>query len=162
MKSEGVKKLWEVLREYDVDCRLLRAFKSLNSCSEVCARVGEIKSSTVHCGVDSDKSICLQRSFIVCVNWIDSHYRVYGCVTAGSCRINRLVFAGDLVLIASSQRALQHVLDTFSATCDRKPEWKLSIMSLQKPKSVYAANELHHPAAGKELLVPRCGIHEWP
>jgi len=36
------------------------------------------------------------------MNWIESHSRVNEGVTVGSCRINRLLFADDLVLLASS------------------------------------------------------------
>jgi len=57
--------------------------------------------------------------FIVYRNLIDSHSRVEDCVTVGSCRIIRLLFADDLVLLASSQQDLQHALDRFSAACDR-------------------------------------------
>jgi len=53
------------------------------------------------------------------MNCIDSHSRVEVGVTAGSCRINHLVFADDLVLLASSQQGLQHALDRFSAASDR-------------------------------------------
>jgi len=53
------------------------------------------------------------------MNWIDSYSRVDEGVTAGSCRINQLHFADDLVLLASSQQCLQHALDRFSAACDR-------------------------------------------
>ena len=56
---------------------------------------------------------------LVCMNWIDSYSRVDKSVTAGSCRINRLLFADDLVLLASSQQCLRHALDRFSAACDR-------------------------------------------
>jgi len=52
------------------------------------------------------------------MNWIDSHSRVDWSVTVRSCRINRLLFADDLVLPVSQQR-LQHALDRFSAACDR-------------------------------------------
>jgi len=45
--------------------------------------------------------------------------------TAGSCRVNRLLFADDFVLLASSQEGLQHALDRFSAACDR-PRMKIS------------------------------------
>jgi len=55
--------------------------------------------------------------FVVHTNGIDSHSRVDEGVTAGSCRINRLLFASDLVLLASSQQSLQHALDRFSAAC---------------------------------------------
>jgi len=50
---------------------------------------------------------------------IDSHSRVEEDVMVGSCRINRLLLADELVLPASSQQSLQHALDRFSATCDR-------------------------------------------
>ena len=39
------------------------------------------------------------------MNWIDSHSRVDEGLTVGSCRINRLLFAYDLVLVASSQHS---------------------------------------------------------
>ena len=41
--------------------------------------------------------------------------RVDEGVTVGSCRINRLLSSGDLVLLASSQQGLQQELDRFSA-----------------------------------------------
>ena len=44
-------KLWGVLREYGVDCRLLLAVKSLYTCSEVCVRVGRVKSQPFTGGV---------------------------------------------------------------------------------------------------------------
>jgi len=53
------------------------------------------------------------------MNWIDSHSRVEEGVTSVSCRMNRLLFADGLVLLASSQQGLQHALDRFSAACDR-------------------------------------------
>ena len=40
---------------------------------------------------------------LVYMNWINSHSRVDEGVTVGSCRINRVLFADDLVLLASSQ-----------------------------------------------------------
>jgi len=53
------------------------------------------------------------------MHWIDSHSRVDEGVTVGSCRINRLLFAEDLVLLASSQQGLQHEPNRFSAACDQ-------------------------------------------
>jgi len=53
------------------------------------------------------------------MNWIDCHCRVDEGVTVGSCRINRLLFADDFVLLASSQQSFQHVLDRLSVACDR-------------------------------------------
>ena len=55
----------------------------------------------------------------VYMNWIDSHSRVDEGVTVGSYRINRLLVADDLVLLASFEQSLQHALDRFSAACDR-------------------------------------------
>jgi len=49
----------------------------------------------------------------------DSHSRVDEGVAVGSCRISRLLFVNDLVLLASSQQSPQHALHRFSATCDR-------------------------------------------
>ena len=41
---------------------------------------------------------------LIYMNWIDSHSRVDEGVTVGSCRINRLLFADELVLLASFQQ----------------------------------------------------------
>jgi len=46
---------------------------------------------------------------------IDSRNRVDEGVTVMSCRINRLFFAVDLVLLAYFQQGLQRALDRFSA-----------------------------------------------
>jgi len=39
-------------------------------------------------------------------------------VIAGKCRINHLLSANDLVLIASFEQGLLHALDLFSAACE--------------------------------------------
>jgi len=39
-------------------------------------------------------------------------------VIAGKCRINRLLSANDLVLVASSEQGLLHEFDGFSAACE--------------------------------------------
>jgi len=70
-------------------------------------------------GIGLRKGCVLSFFFIVYLNWIDSHSRVDEGVTFGSCRINRLLFTDDLVLLASSQQSLQHAFDRFSAACDR-------------------------------------------
>jgi len=51
------------------------------------------------------------------MNWIDSHNRVDKGVTVGNCITHPLSFANDLVLLATSQQALQNALDRFSAVC---------------------------------------------
>ena len=40
------------------------------------------------------------------------------CVTIGRCKISRLLFTDDLVLLASSESGLQHALNSFAAACD--------------------------------------------
>ena len=40
------------------------------------------------------------------------------CITIGRCKISRLLFADDLVLLASSESGLQNVLNGFAAACD--------------------------------------------
>ena len=40
------------------------------------------------------------------------------CVTIGRCKINQLLFADDLVLLASSESGLQRALDDFAAVCN--------------------------------------------
>jgi len=53
------------------------------------------------------------------MNWIDSHSQVDVGVSIESCRINRLFFAHDLVLLASSPQGRQHGLERFSAACEQ-------------------------------------------
>jgi len=62
-------------------------------------------------------------------------------INISSWRINRLLFAGELVLFASSQQGLQHALARFSSEWDHAGK-KISakntgIMSFQKPTSAY-------------------------
>ena len=40
------------------------------------------------------------------------------CVTIERCKINRLLFADNLVLLASSESGRQHALNGFAAACD--------------------------------------------
>jgi len=47
---------------------------------------------------------------IVCMNWMVRHSRVDDDVTVGSCRINHLLLADILVLLASSERDFPHAL----------------------------------------------------
>jgi len=86
-----------LLGKYGVDGRLLLAVKSLLA---VCVRVGWVKSQpfAVHFGFG-----CVRQPFffIVCMNWIGSNNQVNEGVTVRSCRINGLLFADDLVSLAS-------------------------------------------------------------
>jgi len=53
------------------------------------------------------------------MNWIDGHSQNDEGVTVASCRINPLLFAGDLSPLPSSQLGLPQILDRFSAACDQ-------------------------------------------
>jgi len=59
------------------------------------------------------------------INWIYSHSQVDEDVTGGSCRISRLLFADNLVLLASSQQislfSMHSIGFLLRAT---EPEWK--------------------------------------
>jgi len=57
--------------------------------------------------------------FVARMNWLESHNRVGESVIVKSCTINRLLFADDLLLLATSERGLQHTLGRFSAVCDQ-------------------------------------------
>jgi len=94
--------------------------KSLHSCSDVCIHVGRVKSQPLTVGVGLRQGFVLSPLvFIVNVHWTDSYSRVDEGVTVGSCKINRLIFADDLVLPASFQQGLHHTLHQFFAACDR-------------------------------------------
>ena len=49
---------------------------------------------------------------------MDKLSRTDECVTIGRCKISRLLFADDLVLLASSESGLQHAINGFAAACD--------------------------------------------
>ena len=94
--------------------------KSLHSCSDVCVRVGRVKSRPFTVGVGLRQGCVLSPFlFMVYVHWIDSYSRVDEGVTVVSCKINRLIFAEDLVPLASFQQDLHHTLDQLFAACDR-------------------------------------------
>ena len=61
-----------------------------------------VKSQPLTVGVELRKTCVLSPLlFIVYMNWDDSYRRVDEDATVRSCRINRLIFAHDLVLLAS-------------------------------------------------------------
>ena len=76
-----------------------------------------------------------------------------------------LIFADDLVLLASSQHDLQHALDQFSAACNQA-RMKIStkntkvLFSLQTKGSV-CCKWAEYTAAGGEIQVYSGGINEW-
>ena len=51
------------------------------------------------------------------MNWMVKLSRTDECVTIGRCKICRLLFADDLVLLASSESGIKHALNGFAAAC---------------------------------------------
>jgi len=114
MKSFGV------LKEYSVDGHLLLVVRSLYSYSEVYVSVGTVKSQPFTVGVGLQHgSVLSPLLFTVYMNWTDSRSRVNKGVTAGSCRINHLLFADNLIALASYQQGLQYALDQHSTACNQ-------------------------------------------
>ena len=52
------------------------------------------------------------------MNWMDKLSQTDECVTIGKCKISQLLFADDLVVLASSESGLQYALNDFEAACD--------------------------------------------
>ena len=52
------------------------------------------------------------------MNWIDKCSQADECGTIRNCKISRLLFADDLVLLSSTESGLQHALISFADACD--------------------------------------------
>ena len=112
-------KLWKVLQEYRVNSQLLRAIKLFYCKSEVCVRVNGKQSKTFYMGVGLRQGCVLSPLlFIVYMNWIDKCRTADECVTIGNCKISRLLFADDLVLLSSTEFGLQRALNSFADACN--------------------------------------------
>ena len=95
------------------------AIKSLFYLPEVCVRVNDKQSKSFHVGVGLRQGCVLSPLlFIICMNWMDKLSQIDECVTIGKCKISRLLFVDDLVLLVSSESGLQHALNGFAAACD--------------------------------------------
>ena len=68
-------------------------------------------------GVGLRQECGLSLLFIIYMNWTDKLSRTNKCVTIGRCKISRLLFADELVLLASPESGLQHALIDFAAAC---------------------------------------------
>ena len=112
-------KLWKVLQEYGVDGQLLRAIKSFYCRPEVCVRVNGKQSKPFHVGVGLRQGCVLSPLlFIVYMNWIEKCSQADECATIGNCKISRLLFADDLVLLSSTESGLQRALNSFADACN--------------------------------------------
>ena len=52
------------------------------------------------------------------MNWIDKCSEADECATIGNCKIIRLLFADDSVLLSSTESGLQRTLNSFADTCN--------------------------------------------
>ena len=52
------------------------------------------------------------------MNWIDKRNQADECATIGNCKISRLLFADDLVLLSSTESGLQRALNSFADACN--------------------------------------------
>ena len=112
-------KLLKVLQEHEIDRHLLMAFNSLYCRSEVCVCVNGKQSKSFHVGVDLRQGCVLSPLlFIIYMNWMNKLSRTDQCDMIGTCEISRLLFADNLVLLASSKCGLQHALNDFTDACD--------------------------------------------
>ncbi|KAI3374056.1 hypothetical protein L3Q82_022610 [Scortum barcoo] len=111
--------LWGVLREYGVRGPLLRAVRSLYDRSRSLVRIAGSKSDLfpVHVGLRQGcpRSPVL---FIIFMDRISRRSQGPEGVRFGNHRISSLLFADDVVLMASSGQDLQHVLERFAAECE--------------------------------------------
>ena len=106
-------KLWKVLQEYGVNGQLLCAIKSFYCRPKLCVRVNGKQSKPFHVGVGLRQGCVLSPLlFTVYMNWIDKCSQAVECVTIGNCKISRLLFAYDLVLLSSTESGLQRALNT--------------------------------------------------
>ena len=80
-----------------------------------CVRVNGKQSKPFHVGVGLRQGCVLSPLvFIVYMNWIDKCSQADECATTGNCKISRLLFADDLVLLSSTESGLQRALNSFA------------------------------------------------
>ena len=82
-------------------------------------RVNGKQSKPFHVGVGLRQGCILSPLlFIVYMNWIDKYSQADECATIGNCKISRLLFADDLVLLSSTESGLQRALNSFADACN--------------------------------------------
>ncbi|KAK3526236.1 hypothetical protein QTP70_018714 [Hemibagrus guttatus] len=111
--------LWEVLWEYGARGPLLRAVRSLYNRSRSLVRIASCKSDLfpVHVGLRQGCPLS-PVLFIVFMDRISRRSQGLEGVRFGDHRISSLIFADDVVLLASSGLDLQHALGHFAAECE--------------------------------------------
>ena len=105
--------------DYGVNGQLLRTIKSFYCRPEICVRVNGKQSKPFHVGVGLRLGCVLSPLlFIVYMNWIDKCSQADEWATIGNCKISRLLFADDLVLLSSTESGLQRALNSFADACN--------------------------------------------
>ena len=95
------------------------ANKSFYCRPEVCVRVNGKQSKPFHVGIGLRQGCVLSPLlFIVYMNWIDKCSQADERATIGNCKISRLLFADDLVLLFSTESGLQRALNSFADACN--------------------------------------------
>ena len=78
------------------------------------------------------------------MKWMDKLSQTDECVTIGKCKISRLLFVDDLVLLASSESNLQHALNGCAAARDiagvKISTSKTDTTSFKKSCPMFSAN----------------------
>ncbi|KAK0139279.1 LINE-1 reverse transcriptase [Merluccius polli] len=111
--------LWGVLREYGVSDPLIRAVRSLYDRCQSLVRITGNKSDLFPVRVGLRQGCPLsQILFIIFMDRISRHSQGVEGVRFGDLRIGSLLFADDVVLLASSDRDLRLSLDRFAAECE--------------------------------------------
>ncbi|XP_061541984.1 ankyrin repeat domain-containing protein 13D isoform X7 [Phycodurus eques] len=111
--------LWRVLRKYGVSYPLIRAIRSLYDRSQSLVRISGSKSDSFPVRVGLCQGCPLSPIlFITFMDRISRRSRGEKGVRFGGLGIASLLFADDVVLLASSNRDLQLSLEQYAAECE--------------------------------------------
>ncbi|KAI3364367.1 hypothetical protein L3Q82_011165 [Scortum barcoo] len=156
----------ECSAEYGVRGPLLRAVRSLYDRSRSLVRIAGSKSDLfpVHVGLRQGCPLS-PVLFIIFMDRISRRSQGPEGVRFGNHRISSLLFADDVVLLASSSQDLQHVLERFAAECEaagmRISTSKSEAMVLDRKRGgVPSPGEWRGPASSGGVQVSRGLVHE--
>ena len=98
------------------------------------------------------------------MDWIDKSSRVDGAFALGECKIDRLLFADDLVLLSNSQSGLQCLLESFAAVCNdsgmKISTSKTEMLLLSRKPSQCSISIGREPLRRVEKFTPGCHFLE--